>query len=373
MRPVRVPARITRPLLVFVVFVAVSDILSAQAQDQPYLGGPPPGQVPLEVQVGFSLINLTDVNEQDETISFDAAFTLAWKDPRLAYDPAEVGAEGFVPGDYDRIPRRIYQGASAVQGEYPGWRPDFVLMNGIGDRATSNVAIGVWPDGMVAYLEMFHSTVETPMNLRRFPFDRQKLDVFVQPFAYGRSEVAFVPSERMSHTWDQNLGIAEWERRGVTVQERSIDIARLDGSQREVSEVVVSVDIKRRPDSVLLNIVLPLVLLVGLTWVVFWMGDESLPNRLSISFIGILSVVAYNFVILDTVPEISYLTLVDAFILLSYLALVASVVVNVIVDRRRRNGRNEKAERLDRVCRWVFPGAYAAFAGLLVFVFFGLL
>jgi hypothetical protein len=52
---------------------------------------------------------------------------------------------------------------------------------------------------------------------------------------------------------------------------------------------------------------------------------------------------------------------------------VASVAVNVIVDRRRRRGRNQDADRLDRVCRWVFPGTYAAFAGLLVFVFFGLL
>ena len=52
-----------------------------------------------------------------------------------------------------------------------------------------------------------------------------------------------------------------------------------------------------------------MLLLVALTWCVFWMDNETLSNRVNITFIGILSVVAYYFVILDSVPAASYLTL----------------------------------------------------------------
>ncbi len=56
--------------------------VSAQAQDSQYLGGPPPGEDPLEVQIGFNLVTITDVNEREETIDFEAAIYMEWMDPR---------------------------------------------------------------------------------------------------------------------------------------------------------------------------------------------------------------------------------------------------------------------------------------------------
>ncbi len=344
----------------------------ASAQDDVYLGGPPPGQVPLEVEIGFNLVNLTDVDEQEETIDFDGAIFLMWRDPRLAHDPASVGSPDFVPGDYSKLPRRIYQGDYAVKELYEGWRPHVVIPNGVGNRTTTDMALGVWPDGMVGYVEMFYAKVETPMRLRRYPLDRQQLDVFIHPLAYGRGEVVLVPNELLSEEWDQDLGIAQWSRLGVDIRERPAELIVLDDSTRAVSEVVLTVDIERRPWHVLLNIVFPLLILVCLTWVVFWMDDESISSRVNISFIGILSVVAYNFVILESVPAIDYLTLMDAFILTTFFVLLASVVINVLVDKLNRAGRRETGDRLDRWCRWAFPAGYALITLAVTVSFFSM-
>ena len=234
------------------------------------------------------------------------------------------------------------------------------------------MAIGVWPDGMVAYQEMFYAKAETPMQMRRYPLDRQQLEVFVHPLAYGRGEIVLVPNERLSETWDQNLGIAQWSREGVDVAERPVELIVLDDETRVVSEVVLTIDIERRPRHVLISIVFPLVLLVCLSWVVFWMDDESISSRVNISFIGILSVVAYYFVILDSVPEINYLTLMDSFIIATFLILAGGVVINVVVDKLNRAGRREVGDRVDRVCRWAFPTAYATITLLLTVLFFNL-
>lgn len=48
---------------------------------------------------------------------------------------------------------------------------------------------------------------------------------------------------------------------------------------------------------VLVSIVMPLVMLVLLTFSVFWMDQEGLSDRINIQFIDILSVVAYYFVV----------------------------------------------------------------------------
>ncbi len=337
------------------------------------LEAPPPGAAPVEVLMGFNLMNITDVGEKEETIDFDGAIYLEWTDPRLAYDPADYGMpEDWSPGDYSRAPTQIYQGFFSVEEDFPGWRPRVVMPNGIGDRGITNMAISVWPDGRVAYSETFYAKAETPMDLRRFPFDRQQLEIFFHPFVYQRDEVVLVPDDRLARTWNQNLGIADWERGQVTMQERPTEIAYFDESSSAVSEFVVTIDIKRRPAHLLLSIIFPMVLLVSLTWCVFWMDNESLSNRVNINFIGILSVVAYYFVILENVPEVSYLTLIDAFIISTFLILAAGVVMVVVVESLSPAKKVRLGMKIDRNCRWAFPLGYVMSAILLGAVFLNL-
>jgi hypothetical protein len=187
------------------------------------IGGPPPTDGAVEVLMGFNLVNITDVNERDETIDFEGAIYLAWMDPRQAYDPTEYGmSPDWSPGDYSTAPRNIYQGDFAVKETFEGWRPHVVIPNGIGNRVVTNMAISIWPDGRVAYSETFFAKAETPMDLRRYPFDTQELEIFFHPFVYHRGEVVLVPDDKLARTWDQNMGIADWTRESVTMAERGI-------------------------------------------------------------------------------------------------------------------------------------------------------
>lgn len=359
-------------ILVTIAILVVASPSLSHTRGEEYLGGPPLNQAPLEVKIGFNLVNLTDVNEKDETIDFDGAIYLRWDDPRLAYDPSEVGlaTEDFTPGDYTRAPRHIYQGDFAVKEVYEGWRPHIVIPNGVGNRSTTSMTVGIWPDGRVEYSETFYAKIETPMDLRLYPFDRQSLEIFFHPNVYNRSELVLIPDDHLSRIWNQNMGIAEWEREAVLLSERSVEITRLDNAEYEISEVVASVNIKRQPLHVLVSLILPLVILVCLSWCVFWMDEESISNRINISFIGILSVVAYYFVILDSVPKVAYLTLIDAFMILTFLILALGAVINIIVDKLNRHGHKLVGDKVDRICRWAFPLSYSTLTVLLIIVFF---
>ena len=102
-----------------------------------------------------------------------------------------------------------------------------------------------------------------------------------------------------------------------------------------------------------------------LSWSVFWMDQSSLGDRISVSFIGILTVVAYQFILSEILPRISYLTLMNGFLNMSFFVVCASVVVSLWVGSLDRHGQTATGDRIDRRCRWIFPVVYF---GLLLLV-----
>ena len=97
---------------------------------------------------------------------------------------------------------------------------------------------------------------------------------------------------------------------------------------------------------------------VILTFVVFWMDRSSLGDRMSISFIGILSVVAYQIIVSDAMPGIAYFTLMTGFLYSTYLVLAAGVIVNLVVAKLDQSGQSQAGDRVDRVCRWAVPAGF---------------
>ena len=169
---------------------------------------------------------------------------------------------------------------------------------------------------------------------------------------------------------DQNIGIAQWESKGFFFAERTIEMTKLGGEKKSKSEFVATIDIKRQPMHFLFSTILPLIILVCLSWTVFWLDDETVSNRINISFIGILSVVAYYFVIQNNIPHISYLTLIDAFIITTFIILAASVIVSLVVDKLNRAGKSDIGDKIDSISRWAFPSSYLLMSVLIVVFFF---
>jgi hypothetical protein len=116
-------------------------------------------------------------------------------------------------------------------------------------------------------------------------------------------------------------------------------------------------------------VVLPLTLLVMLSWSVFWMDLSSVGDRMDISFIGILTVVAYQIIISDHMPKIAYFTLMSVFLYSIYLMLAATIVVNLRVAHLDKSGRLAAGDRLDLRCRWLFPVLFFGFNAISAILF----
>ena len=91
------------------------------------------------------------------------------------------------------------------------------------------------------------------------------------------------------------------------------------------------------------------------------MGD-----RINVSFIGILTAVAYQNLIGEILPHMSYFTLMNGFVNLSFFIMCATVAVNLVVGAYDKHGMSTVGDLIDHRCRWIFPLVYF---GLLMLFF----
>ena len=169
------------------------------------------------------------------------------------------------------------------------------------------------------------------------------------------AELGYTPADELNNL--RKLGSiyqGHPDRRFIPALEASTG-DRDAGEGRTVSEFVLTMDVERNSFFMIRLVVIPLALIVMLSWSVFWMERSSLGDRISVSFIGILTAVSYQILTAGIQPQIAYFTLFHGFLNLSLLIMCATVVVNLVVGALDRQGRTALGDRVDRRCRWIFP------------------
>lgn len=212
------------------------------------------------------------------------------------------------------------------------------------------------------YTEALSAVAKTRM--RRFPFDEQHFEAIFGVLGFDRSVVALAVDPTIGAEGAVGGGtISQWQTPRVETSVREFDF-NIEGRTTPVTAFVVGLDMKRRPMFMLRLTVFPLIILVALSWTVFWMDRSSLGERMDISFLGILTIVAYQILFADILPKISYTTLTTTFLFGSFITMGATVVVNLTVAYLDRSGNPEAGDRLDRRCRIFFPVAYFGANGI---------
>lgn len=337
--------------LVVTVLCGLSAAIAQPASKEPagpppFVLGPPQQDGPVVVQAAFEMLEISAISDDKETFDFTGILTFKWRDPRQAFDSATAG-----------VKEKVFQGAFQFNEISPGWFPQVVLINSAGSYESQGVVLRAQPDGTQILIEKVAATARTDLNLRRFPFDTQILKASFQVLGFDRSEVALQVQATDSETQRSRISVPQWFIRGITVspQDRPTQFA---GKPSVASGFVATVDVRRASFYISRLVLLPLFVIVLLSFSVFWMEPAAFSDRMNISFIGILTAVAYQLVMSETLPRISYVTWVNAFLSFSFLMMVATVIVDMLVGTLDRRGNTAVAHRIDVWCRWLFPIAY---------------
>jgi hypothetical protein len=306
---------------------------------------------PVEVYVELFNVNINSIDERDETFEIDAFLYADWFDERQAFDMAE-GLE-----------QKVFQGEAAVEIlKTSVWWPDFEIVDARGPRERLQTTLTIDYDGFVTYTERFRAYIVQPFFLEDFPFDEHTISLTIQPFYHTGDEVVFLDDDERSVGEDLSWESNEWE---IGTPRTYIET----GENPDESLFAIStleIDISRISQFYLSNFIIPLILIVAISWAVFWMDFENmhLADRLSVSFTSVLTVVAFDFVTSDNLPRLPYPTLMDSFLTVSYFVLAITVLENVIVYSISKEDPN-RAQRLERIARIALPVVYFAVLLLL--------
>lgn len=112
---------------------------------------------------------------------------------------------------------------------------------------------------------------------------------------------------------------------------------------------------KRRIDYYIVNTIIPLLLIVAMSWVVFWIDPKESGTQISVAITSMLTLIAYRFAIGANLPHLSYLTRLDTCILLSTMLVFSCLVEAVVATTLAKSGRYESALKIDLWCRILFP------------------
>jgi hypothetical protein len=244
-----------------------------------------------------------------------------------------------------------------------------ILANESGVYNRQGVLLRNQPDGSMIYIEAINAVAKSRMALRRFPFDRQHFEAIFGVLGFDKSRVVLEADPVTSADRAvRGATIAQWQTPKVSVSAREYDFNQL-GRDIPVMAFVVGLEMARRPFFMLRLVVVPLVVLVILSWSVFWMDQASLGDRMDISFLGILTIVAYQIMFGGILPSISYTTLLHVFLFITFVSMAASVGVNLAVAHMDRQGKSERGDRIDRRCRIYFPLTYFGLNALAALFF----
>ena len=244
-----------------------------------------------------------------------------------------------------------------------------MLVNESGLFQKHGVILRVQPDGTSKLIETINAAAEADLDLRRYPFDRHRLDATFEVLGTDDTEVVLEADPNAPGPSDHEVRTPQWRLAEVSTSTRELSGPHA-GRTGVASTFVVSMDVERESFFVIRLVVIPLVLIVMLSWSVFWMERSSLADRISVSFIGILTSVAYQIVVSEIQPDIAYMTLMHGFLNLSFLIMCATVVINLTVGAVDRAGKVETGDLIDRRCRWIFPVTYFGLISVMTAVTF---
>jgi len=310
---------------------------------------PPSTSGPTRVGVAFRVLELREIDPVQSSYLFRGYVRTSWCDRRHAFDRATEGKD-----------ERIYTGPAVSErlGKTV-WYPAGFAVNQVGETRFTERILRIRYDGTVEQDMNINVQLASRFDLSRFPFDEQSLQLQLESFVYPSRQVEMVDDAARTG-FAPTLQLPEWKILAAT---GSVAETRVMRSREPFSRYTLNIVIARKPGFYLWKAFLPLVVIVALSWSIFWMPEERFAQRSRITATGVLTIVAYQFAFGADQPRIGYLTLLDKTMILSF-GLLAVTMLESLMISGWQDSDPERALGVDRLSRMIFPAVYAI--GLLL-------
>jgi hypothetical protein len=310
---------------------------SAQQNDLGATRPGPKGQ-PTTVHVGIFVFDVTDVDDVEQTFTADVIVHLRWSDPRLAAEADE----------------------SRTLDLAEVWHPRIQIVNERRAFRKLTEQVNATPEGGVTYRQRFSGTFVVPLDLRDFPADKQVLPVRLVFPDHGEQELQLeIDTETTGRS--PIFNIPDWT---IGDGKSRVDPVVFTPGMSKAS-VLYELKAHRQIQYYYLNVLVPLVLIVCMSWAAFWIDPENSGSQIGVATSSILTLIAYRFMLGNLLPKLGYMTRLDYFILASTILVFVTLIEVLITTALVKANRASEARRCDIWCRWLFPAAFLMLIGVM--------
>ncbi|XP_018579320.1 gamma-aminobutyric acid receptor subunit alpha-2 isoform X1 [Anoplophora glabripennis] len=247
------------------------------------------------------------VSELDMEYSMDCYFRQYWRDQRLSF-LGPIKSLSLSIKMLERI-----------------WRPDTYFYNGknsyVHTITVPNKLLRISQEGDILYSMRLTIKAKCPMELKSFPMDRQSCPLILGSFAYTTKDLIYHWQNDESVNFVPGMTLSQFDL--ISSPYRNFTIKRKEG---QFSVLQVSFNLQRHTGYFLIQVYVPCILIVVLSWVSFWIHREATSDRVGL---GITTVLTLSTISLDSrtdLPKVRYATALDWFLFMSFFYCIATLL-----------------------------------------------
>jgi hypothetical protein len=285
---------------------------------------------PTPVQVLIHVLDVDDVQTADQSFHANIYVDLTWHDPRLTHENTRS-----VTMDLNEV-----------------WHPNIQFLNQQKVWSTIPDMVQVSPGGEVRYSIRVWGAFSQLLDLHDFPFDKQAFTIQLVEAVYSIDELILEQNQEIKSSMSKVLSLPDWEILGWNVESKPY---RASSEYENASGFSLTFHAKRHTGYFIVKVILPLILIVAMSWVVFWIDPQEIGSQLNVSVTTMLTLIAYRFAVGRDLPHVSYLTSIDYFILGATFLVFFSLIEVVIISSLAKNNNLPMASAIDRWSRVLFP------------------
>uniref|UniRef100_A0A3Q2ZHW2 Glycine receptor, alpha 1 n=1 Tax=Kryptolebias marmoratus TaxID=37003 RepID=A0A3Q2ZHW2_KRYMA len=270
-----------------------------------------------------------------------------WNDPRLAYSEYPDDSLDLDPSMLDSI-----------------WKPDLFFANEKGanfhEVTTDNKLLRISKNGNVLYSIRITLVLACPMDLKNFPMDVQTCIMQLESFGYTMNDLIFEWDEKGAVQVADGLTLPQF----ILKEEKDLRYCTKHYNTGKFTCIEARFHLERQMGYYLIQMYIPSLLIVILSWVSFWINMDAAPARVGLGITTVLTMTTQSSGSRASLPKVSYVKAIDIWmavcLLFVFSALLEYAAVNFIARqhkellRFRRRRRHMKEDPGDG--RFGFPG-----------------
>lgn len=292
---------------------------------------------PTVVTMRYVVLDIDGVDSAVQNFTMNLFFSAEWMDPREAH------------GGDDPVSKKL----SDI------WHPSIQITNRQKIFKTMEDVAKIYPSGRVEVVQRVWGDFSQILDLKNFPFDSQHFEVTLVSVGHSIDEVQFSLDKEYPSGISPQFSLPDWEIKGHKAWSHNTSIF---AQMEEAAMFTISLEAKRYNGYYIIKVILPLFLIVAMSWIVFWIDPEQAGTQIGVATTSMLTLIAYRFSIDSLVPAVSYLTRMDTFILSSTLLVFATLGEAVITSVLTKHGKAKLATKMDRWCRLIVPAGFLVLA-----------